>query len=393
MSFLAQGAAALLTAVAFWPWLSAAATAPRWAFLSIVVFTVLFFKHKTRMTSAHLLLFAFIGYAIVSLCWSLVTYDALNILWKFIVLAGVFVLGSQAKSFRPVLIGAAIGMMINSAIVIAQWRGIPVVPQIVPPAGLFMNRDMSSGAAVLVLLGLVGARLWIWVPGVLPSFVLSSSRGSLLAIAAVALVWLNRRFPRAAITLAITGATGIVFWYLVHADGSVDQRVSIWLDSIRGLHWLGNGIGSYYGTFPHFAVISNTLLERPDHAHNDVLELFYEFGVAAVLALVFAAAAYRGRLEAERFIFIGFAVQGLFSFPLYMPVTAALFFFAAGRLAGAGSSLRCDFARGRMALCEGLARCDRLRRSVVAARSSGPSVSAGLPNSERSGVSIDGVSS
>jgi hypothetical protein len=103
------------------------------------------------------------------------------------------------------------------------------------------------------------------------------------------------------------------------------------------MNWFGHGIGSFYIDFPFFQ--EGGFARRFDHAHNDLLELGYEFGVLALLPVVlwlFAVAHY-SPISA---VLAVFAVEGCFGFPLFLPVTGALGAISAGHLCGTWERVR-----------------------------------------------------
>lgn len=325
---------AFITTVIFIPGIASAGSTPRWVFLGIVVFSVLLFLRITKTTISHIFLYLFMAYAAVSFAWTTVEFDAMNYYWHFIVLAGVFVIGAEIKDIKPVLIGCALGLILNSAATILQVLGWAEFQQVAPPGGLFMNKNVGAELSALVLVGVVSERIWWAIPGILPSIYFPWARGSLLAIAVVAVGYVGARFPKT-ITMVVMLCCGIIaLRFIILNDSSIDQRVGIWLDTINGLSFWGNGIGSFYSKYPLFAVYTDTLKERPDHAHNDLLEIVYELGVGAVFAVAFLWSVFRVKAPTERAIILAFCVISCFGFPLYMPATAAIFFFASGCAAG-----------------------------------------------------------
>jgi len=383
------GIATFIFTILFWPGLAAAATTPRWAFLSVVVFVILQFARTSKITASHVLLCLFMGYALLSFLWTPIIYDAVNIYWKFVMLAALFWLGAEIKDFRPVVVGAALGLWVNSGVVIAQVRGWGAWPQLMVPGGLFMNKDLNGEIAVMVLAAAIGYRIWWVIPGVLPSFILPYSRGSYVAGGVIALSWVGRRFPRLSTLLVALGAAVVAGYFILRHDSSVAQRVHMWLDAYPGLKLWGNGIGSFYALYPRFATRLDTLVERPEHAHNDLVDLTFELGIGVLLAIAFFVSCYRHKLAAERSVLLAFFVIGCFSFPLYMPATAAFFALAAGRLAGAGPALRDDLARWRSEVCARLVGLQRLQIGLGRGRGSQPDISARVPNTERPGLSLD----
>lgn len=348
MKFITAAIAFLVTA-SFWPGIAGAATTPRWAILAVMVAVAQFFV-KPKLTLAHVILAVLLCWMAVSMLWSIVGYDWLFMMCKMLIIAGLFVVAAEIKNIEPLIAGCILGITVNSVVVIAQVNGWQGLGQLVPPGGLFLNRDIGSETAALLLIAIVyqGPRLWWGFPLVFPSFILPHSRGSVAAVVVVAVSALLRKWPKFIVIVSSIAIAVIALHYIVHTDGAIDERFDIWRDTIDGYRWLGNGLGQYYVTYPNIASRIDTLQQRPEHAHNDILELGYELGCGLLLVVAFLRSVWRGALPAERAVLLGFAVEGCFGFPLYMPVSAAIFAVMAGRLAGSGPSLRNDINDGRM---------------------------------------------
>ena len=340
------GILSFVFSILYWPGIASAATTPRWAFLAVVVSLGLFFV-RVRWTLAHFFLAATLGWMLVSWSWAIVGYDGALIGFKFVILSGLFLIGAQLTSLRPVLIGCSWGLLVNSAVIIAQLRGWTALEQAAIPGGLFINKDLSAEFALLVLIGLLYERLWWLVPNVLVSVIMPHSRSVMVAAVVKLGLLLWKKQPRLWVFFgAIVIASGIVY-YLLAPDSSASQRIDLWIDTLQGYRWFGHGLGQYYAVYPEFATHVDTLVERPDHAHNDLLEIGYELGIGASLVVCFVWCCWRGTLVAEKAILAAFLVIGCFSFPLYMPATAAIFALVAGRLAGTLPDLRNSLARSR----------------------------------------------
>jgi len=326
-------AVAFLLTVAFVPWFTNAATAPRWALLSVAVPALLYISGRNvrHAEYASLLGLAFLAYAAASLAWAPDPYQGAWLLWQWALLAGCFVVGARLPSLRPVVIAAGIGLAISGALAIAQafgWRGIP---QNNAPAGLFVNRNYLAEAAVLALVGAVGYRLWWLAVALVPAVVLPTARGAAVALAGVGAAWLWTRSRATALWLIALGMIGVSLTFSAH-NASMAQRLDLWKSTVAGLTWAGSGIGSFYARFPSHAPSWPLLEHRPVHAHSDPLELVYEFGIGAAPIGALLVILMWGPLTPARAMLLAFLIEGAFGFPLRWPVTAFLAALAAGHL-------------------------------------------------------------
>lgn len=413
------GFVAFILTVLIWPFIAASATTPRWGFLAIVAAASLFFI-RIRLTTAHVLFMLMLGYGALSLLWTDVQVEWWANFAKLFIAFAAFLVAAELKSIRGLLIGASLGLTINSAIVYMQVYGWHGLPQVSPPAGLWMNKDMGAEFAALVALGLVYERMWWFLPFVLANIcqvilpveiipiaqsmfsnidwakllgdpinipmTFIYSRGALVSFFLVLLIAVLNRYPRLLVSIGAVIVSSAAVYYLVHFEGSVIERLSIWLDTIDGLSWFGHGLGSYYVTYPDFGHRVDTLYARPEHAHNDLLEFIYEMGIGAVLPVALSVSIWRASLATEKAIFLGFMVESMFSFPLHMPATAACFGIVAGRCAGSGPALRDDINDCRAVLRLGLDAIWKLSRGANAARVGEPIIPARVPDTERAGL-------
>lgn len=342
---LAIGLFSFALAAAYLPGISNAAHAPRWALMSAVVPVLLWLASSPRLpgrNAGHALGAALLLYATVSLAWSPSPWDAIDGLWHWYVLAGMFVLGSQMGELRPVYIGFALGICLNSIIMIYQWvgGGLPLSGLIkVPfhwglnrPSGLFGNPSFAGEAAALSIVASLTIRQW-WLAGAaMPALLLSGNRGGMLALAVVGIIWLWSRSKglAAACTLLLAA---ILLDYVGHP--SVIDRFDIWRDTADNLTVLGHGIGSFWVNFPNGATHTDTLAIRYDHAHSDLLEILYELGVCGgvlAIGLCWVALVHGDRVHA--LVLAAFLVEGTVGFPLYTPATAGFAMLILGHLCG-----------------------------------------------------------
>lgn len=344
-------------AVLFVPWISGAATTPRWALLSIgVPILMSIFSTYRLVTKIDMLGLAFIGWCAVTLAWSPGPYEGIQNLWELLLIAGLFCLGARLPDLRPVVIGFGLGIAVNSGFLLFQMAGFHPVAAVQCCAGLFVNPNFLAEPAALVLIGAIGYRLFWLVPGILPAVLLTGVRGPLVALGCAGLAWLW--FRSKATTVALAGV-GLVAMFFVITDpahnNSGAQRMTMWGDMLPVMTPLGNGLGSFYTLYPGHAPHANTLVTRPTHAHNDFLEIAYETGLPGILLFgALLAFALWGRWETERLMLLAFMTEAAFGFPLHFPATIFLAALCAGRLC-AGRAVVVDCRDdGRAALRDGL---------------------------------------
>lgn len=364
-----MGVVVFVLMVACMPNLPEGATVPRWAFLSIVS-AILFFRVRFGWTT--ILIGSYLG---IMAAVAPIGYDAAFILWHFLLYIVLFLYAQQRlPDLRQVAIGGALGLTVNSAVVLGQWYwGWTFIPQIEPMSGLFYNFNFATEPAAMVMALVVGHRLWWLIPGLLPTL-LTGSRAPILALglAAMLALWrrgnkwddpLNGRFVAilamlaAALFILARGKTGI------YISEDLAQRFAVWRDTVPHVNFFGHGIGSFIADFPTYQTHINALSLRFEHAHNDYLQVAYELGIGGLILLVVLAArmyvkGFSGR-KWERvgesrnpewyamIVFLGIAV---FDFPLYEPCTGTLAALCAGRLFAGCPGLRDLLASWRFRL-------------------------------------------
>jgi len=352
------GVVAFLVSIAYVPWWSGAAITPRWAIMAVGA-AVLICGTKTApprsITRADALGVAFVAYCALSVAWSPVFVEAADELMKLGILALLFVVGRSVSSLLSAYIGFGAGMTVNSVIMIVErvaygveTQGIGINPEFggvaLPHVGLFFNPNFAAESAAVVVVALAMSRLWWLVLGVWPTLVLAGSRGAILGLLAAACGYLAPRSRLGAFALATAGIVGVVLAFMLanRSTAGISDRLHIWTDTLSGLTLFGHGIGSYWVTFPQFATF-DVNLSRPDHAHNDALELSYELGIGAVCAAWLVIELLRYANETERLAIIAFLAIGLAGFPLHLPATAFLFAVMAGHAARGSVPVRLPF--------------------------------------------------
>lgn len=346
------GVTAFLVGVAVWPWFIGFATTPRWAVLAVAV-PLMCLDLRVRMTRGHALGLAFLGWATLSLAWSISTADAINELWKWLLLAGAFCVGAETEDLQGFWRGVGIAVAVSAAVVAAQLAGYSFVPQMAPPAGLFGNRIFLAEFAALALVGTVN-RSWLALPAV---FVLgtATSVGALFGVAAVASVWLWRRSQLAALIVPAVIVTTIVAasprpavetGFARHL-ASAAVRTALWLDVAAQIVPLGHGVGSYYVAEAQSSPRQQALDLREAHAHSDPLELLFEFGLGCLPLAGLLVWALGAPVHRECLVLVVFIASSLVGFPLHNPATAFVAAVVAGHLCGARHRIRATVAHGR----------------------------------------------
>ncbi len=340
--------ASFAVTVAYVPWFADAANAPRWVLLSLLVPWA---WRVREWTAVHIAGDVFLVVALLSLLWTPVPIEGLQPLWQFILLGALFCIGFEMETLELVFVGAGWGIAVSSAVALFQHE----------PTGLFLNKNFMAEAAVLIAVGLMVYKRWELLPMLAPAIFLPLSRGALLAFG-VALT-MHRRSAWWAASLVLAYMTLVI----VRPDGaSLGERYVIWTETLRHLTWFGHGLGSFYIDFPSFQ--DGGFARRFDHAHNDLLELTYEFGLLlAPLLLVCSAAMWQ--YSQVWLVMAVFMVEGCFGFPLFMPVTGALGALAAGHLCSSWYRLRYDIPVRKHPLCLRTRQFGLRRREVPSAAS------------------------
>jgi O-Antigen ligase len=349
-------------ACAYWPQAYADAEVARWAVAWIGIGLLLWWRISFTLP---LLGCVFLGIVFGSIFWAPISLDAIWELTHWVLLIGCFVVGVSELE-EPVFEGAAWGIAVNSALATAQYLGWHPVSEASTPAGFMGNKDFLSETAILVMLFMLARGRWKMAILALPALVLPQGRAA-LAAGAVGLTFIGKKWAWA--TAAALFSVALVFYYM-KGSGWDDVRWQIWYATLRGTTFFGHGVGQFYSGYMALQDFSHDW--RPEHAHNDWLEILFEFGpIGLLLSAAFAVQLlYRGRGGA---VWAGFIVLGLLSFSLHNPATAVLGFLAGGRLYGAGlmvqhreplSAIR-DLARDARRRLFG----DSKRGDVVAVRS------------------------
>lgn len=347
-----------LLAIAFHPYIWGGTTSPRWALLAVALPVLIAFQSPKHFTSLHLIGLAFMAWSLFTLLWTVNRFDGVDELIKFVILGIAFVYGSRLESLRGTFAGLAIGLTVSSLIITTSLKDyLPHEVVSIRLGGLFSNPNMLAEAAALTLVGCIGFRLWALIPGLLPAVVFTGSRGALLGIVVAFGTWLWSKSRFAASTLAsivlVIAVLALVFDY--HAQTFI-ERLHLWSETLAGITLAGHGLGSFYTLFPALTVSWDMAEIRPDHAHNDALEILFETGIVGLgLYCCFIGLAFSSADQVGRCLLAAFIAISMFAFPSHLPVTAFIFAVVAGHAAVRRRPLFVITDRSRMALYPRLA--------------------------------------
>lgn len=321
----------LLLPVAMLPGLMSAGTVPRWGLLALTLPLMLYWVRWDRVPYK-LLLVSILTYAAASTLWAEVHLDAQLGLFRALLLAAAFCVGATCgeETFDRTLLLMSVGVATTLPLVILQVMGYTGIPQTAPPAGLFLNKNVLAESAALLLVYSAYMRRYLLAALLLVIVILAKEKAAFVGLIIVTIVALYPRHRK--IALALLGLCAIGVALLIDTPSAQD-RLDIWTDTLRGVTFLGNGIGSFYAMFPAEAISSNVIAIRPEQAHNDFLQVLFELGApGTILIAALAAAAFRKDLSPERLLLVFVLASGAFAFPMHMPLTAFVAALAAGRL-------------------------------------------------------------
>lgn len=307
---------------------------------------------RLRPTVVHVAGAVLLAYAGLSVLWAPVPVEALQGLVLLTILGLAFCLGAEAGDLTQFYRAIALGLCVNAPIALLQAFGVSwidrVVEQVMPPAGLFANKNMLGEAAALALAGCLAGRLpWPFWIGPAICLGLAQCWGGFAGVTVAVLVAVAQRSRLAAVVMALGIVLAAHTVLLVKPDRAHTVVVRGWIamDAIENLRWFGHGVGQYWVTTPERAPRQESLNTRHWHAHNDGLEMVYEFGLGAVFYFLMLGLCLAAPSPRERIVLCAFLAVGLFGFPLYTATTALVGAVVAGSLAGAWPRLRLSVAR------------------------------------------------
>jgi hypothetical protein len=315
-----------LIPIAYIPSVTGYALATGWAVMSAGL-PIATWKGGAKMASPipMWLAMAFTAYVIWSWTWVDNPDTAFSTIWQYALLAGAFYAGSQLSNLRTVAIGLSLGFGISSLLAMAQALGLDWIVEYVPcrPSGLTFNPLILGEGCALTILLCLSYRLWWLAALLIPGLALAQSRAAFLALA-VGLTLQYCRPQRGLWSLSCP----LTWAALVTHDTADDFRWLVWKVLYHFLTFWGYGPGSIEAVLIRF----QGNFYAPAYAHNEFLDLAYQYGVGATPAALLLLIPGTNASRAEWPCYIAFLVICAFSFPFHCPPLAFLGMVVAGCL-------------------------------------------------------------
>lgn len=313
----------LIVSLCYVPGVTGAYITTQWPVLSVLLPFMLW--RRGPFTWMHGLGLAFLVYATGHLVSVPIFEDAIWGLWLLCIMGLSFWLGSTSGDLRSLYRGLAIGAAVSSLVGVLQYFGYPTVPRVSEnPAGLYVNSVVQGMVLALLVVALVSERMWLWVPLLLPGLVLSGSRGAWLALA----IGLLSVHVRRAWVFGLLGAAGLALLVRVQPTSSDELRLLIWNDALHFLTPWGWGPGSFFS----WVVPYRDTHVMPEYAHNDAIQLVFEYGFAAVVPIGIFGFVLTQTKAREWPVFVTFTTLSCYSMPLWVPIASFLACVVAGRI-------------------------------------------------------------
>lgn len=307
------------------PGLTGAYIATQWPVLAVLLSFGLL--RSGPFTMFHAAGLAFLAYAAARLPFDAAPYASVFGLWLVVIMGMSLWFGTTLNwlNMRELYGGLAIGASVSSLLAVLQYFGWNTVPTAsAQPAGLYVNSVQQGIILALLAVALASEHMWGWTVALAPGVFLAHSRGAWVALAVGLLACYVRRLW----VFGIVAAVG-AFYLLSPLSASDTERMWIWHTAWDNLSWFGWGPGMFY-TIALFRDGAFSLY--PEYAHNDALQLAFEYGVVATVPVaIFGYALWRTDVK-EWPVVVAFVTAGCYSMPLFIPITSFLAFVAVGRI-------------------------------------------------------------
>lgn len=319
-----------LLSVVYIPGIVGASISTGWLFLFILMPVIICF-YKIPIKPSHVIGSLFLIYASISLFWTYSLNIGFFYLLQLIALSLCFCLGSALFDIKPIIKGLSIGLLISVIVAFAQyfnWHDVFSVNN--NPAGLFVNTNVFCEICAIILICLLVFKLYWWIAIPIPGLLLVHSRAAILGtmVGLIAISWSKSKFYTF-LFLFVGIILGSVY-YIDHSNlPSINQRFALWVDTFNGLKLFGNGVGSFESMYPFYSLNTETWLERPKYAHNDLLQIVFEYGIGSLFLIWFVLNILKIKCE-KRIILYAIGTISLFSFPFHIPVSAFIGCLVAG---------------------------------------------------------------
>lgn len=318
----------LLATICYVPGYTGTSIPTQWVFLSCALPFSLWRNGPFHFL--HILGIAFVAYALLAATWATNYHTAVLGVWYVLIWALSFWLGSVSTSLTSLWKGVAVGLAISNGVALAQALDFVPVEQADPYhyAGLLFNHTVQGAAIALTIIALVAHRLWWYILPLPLGLILSGSRGSFLILGLTAVA----RYIHWLVALALLIAGSLL--YLFYLDPADSNRLQLWGYALHGLTLLGWGPNTfddvyYTGTDK---LTGGLQIFRAGFTHNDYLQLWFEFGIAALVPYTILAFTLLARSAPDWPVAFAFAILSTFYFPLYCPLLAFLGALTAGHI-------------------------------------------------------------
>lgn len=318
------GGFGFLVATAYIPGISGLSTTGRWLALALGCWILMGEGPGLDWKKAGPILAA-VSWILLTYFWSTQPLDGQLAAFHYFVIVSVALLGATVSDPRALYIGFAAGL------ISLAWP----LDLFVPDINLLGDSAVCAFMAMLIV-GYRSLRFsMVLGPLLLAAIIYSHSRSALLGLACGCMAGamkLNRRWTIFALILS-AAVLGIAIG--LGQKVSTLDRFNIWHDTVAGLTWFGHGLGSYRTSVALYGGQIDVLKGmRPDHAHNDILEIAFESGLlgAALAVAAFGWLIWKSWGEREVIILIAGLGASLTTFQFHIPSTLFLAAFALGRL-------------------------------------------------------------
>lgn len=310
-----------------------------WALLSATLPVATWNSSYVLATLFQQLGIGFLAYALLSLYWTPDQYSGVFALWQYFCISFALLYGAKQSSLEGIAKGLAIGLSISSVVAVAQALGYTTVLAWGSPSGLLFNSAVLAECAAVTLVLLASYKLWWWIPGLTPSILLPGSKGVFAVLVLVTAAFLNRwLFLLAVAALVIAGC-------LTHSD-SVAIRASLWTATVSHLSLFGSGIGS----MSEVLIFWKGQPYAPEYAHNEFLDLAYQFGLFALAPILLLLAPLLSTKSTAWPAYVTAIAIACYSFPLHTPLPAFLLACLAGYALRDWSLVRVNLLHSRYGL-------------------------------------------
>lgn len=305
-----------------------------------------------RLTLGAWLLLGWGAVTALGLAWTPDPWMGLRELW-FLVLFGLAYSVGQSGKAESIMLGLAWGTLVSVGLAALEcFWGLALVAEAFPPSGLFSNKNFLGEACALLALWMLLHRRWGLAGSLALGVWVTEYRAGALALALAGLLWLwHWRKDIALGVAALSAIAATVLW----SGHSLGLRWIIWEQTLGQLTWLGHGPGSFAQLFPSFNLTYDLMVDRPEHPHNEAINLAFTLGLFVAFPVGLYGYLYSQATRTERYLLVAALAPLGLSFPLELPISLVVLGLVAGSADRNGLPLGDWFAGWRDRECALLA--------------------------------------